>query len=211
LGSVIGYDILTCAWPAYAKQSKNGKPHPILNEVEATVADWQNGIIAPSVGAFQAQQRHLLRELQRNGCPWLVTDFVTLGSPLAHADVLLASDRSGLLAKQAQREWPTCPPVLEKHRFSYPTNLVHRQLHHAAVFGPTRWSNLYFPQRWVIWGDVVGGPLKGVFGKGINDYPVGTSLRGGFLSHTLYWTRAKETTLGPHIDCLRDVVNINDK
>ena len=39
---------------------------------------------------------------------------MTLGSPLAHADILLARDRVGLEAKQNDREFPTCLPVLEK-------------------------------------------------------------------------------------------------
>jgi hypothetical protein len=50
---------------------------------------------------------------------WRVTDFVTLGSPLAHADILLARDRVGLEAKQNDREFPTCLPVLEKVIFFY--------------------------------------------------------------------------------------------
>ena len=121
-----------------------------------------------------------------------MTDFVTIGSPLAHAELLLARDRPDLEMKQAERELPTCPPQLEADRFSYPATATGRTLHHAALFGPTRWSNVYFPAQWVVKGDLIGGPLQEVFGWGIRDYAVTTTLRGGFLSHTLYWTDRKK-------------------
>jgi hypothetical protein len=162
-----------------------------------------------------------VRELKANANPWRVTDFVTLGSPLAHAAVLLAKDASELAAKQQAREFPTAPPVTETitrqgrplTRFSFepdgkPANPF-RVAHHAAVFAATRWTNLYFPCKLIVWGDVVGGPLASWFGAGIKDVAVKTGLRWGFFSHTLYWKqdKSKEAT---HVTELRAALNLLD-
>ena len=95
------------------------------------------------VAEFQKKQRALHSELRANGNPWLLTDFLTMGSPLAHAEILLTENKADLGSKQDERELPTCPPTLESGKFSYPPKHKHRLLHHAAVFGPTRWTNLY--------------------------------------------------------------------
>ncbi|RPD44142.1 hypothetical protein DNI29_22360 [Hymenobacter sediminis] len=202
LGSVIGYDILTHAWPAYAAQLPS-QTHPVLDQVEALVHE------SPlDIDAFQQGQAALGHELRANGCPWLVTDFITMGSPLTHAEVLMAKDREDLESKQAERELPTCPPQLEASHFSYPAASKMRRLHYAAVFGPTRWSNVYFPARAIVHGDIVGGPLQGVFGRGIRDCPVTTTLWGGFLSHTNYWTPESKQTTGKHVQVLQYVMNL---
>jgi hypothetical protein len=202
LGSVIGYDVLTHAWPAFAAETRLG-PNPELNALEALTPT------PASIGAFQQQQHRLWQEQRARGSRWLVTDFVTLGSPLAHADVLLARDRADLTAKQAERELPTCPPWREDgQRFSYPAARAARRLHHAAVFGPTRWSNLYFPARHIVRGDIVGGPLSPVFGAGVRDYRVSTRLWRGFLSHTHYWTPDPADVPNQHIDALREALNL---
>src|SRR5690606_18152605 len=55
---------------------------------------------------------------------------------------------------------------------------------HGALFGPTRWTNLYVPARAAVWGDPVGGPLREVFGTGIRDVAVHHSGR-----HRRWWHR----------------------
>ena len=64
--------------------------------------------------------------------------------------------------------------VVELRRFSFPPDAVQRVPHHAAVFGPTRWTNLYFPSKLLLWGDLVGGELRSIFGPGVRDIPVST-------------------------------------
>jgi hypothetical protein len=205
LGSVIGYDILTFAWSLYNEKIDKTKPHPILDGLE-------NSVNKKSIGTsdYQKLQRALYTELEENSNPWLVTDFLTLGSPLAYAEFLLAKDKDDLKSKQVQRELPTCPPELESGKFSYPPRDKHRTLHHAAVFGPTRWTNLYFPARWLIMGDLIGGPLKGLFGWGICDREVKTNLRHGVLSHTLYWKPDRNMNPASHIVALREALNLLD-
>jgi len=151
----------------------------------------------------------VLEELAQNGCNWRVTDFVTLGSPLAHASILLAADDEDMREKQRSREYPTCPPELEKGKFSYPPDRAHRCLHHAAVFGPTRWTNLYFPARAVIWGDLIGGPVGSLFGGGVRDIAVKSNLRAGMASHTLYWEPGKGDTTSPHTGALREALALD--
>lgn len=221
LGSVIGYDILTHAWPDYDTRfdKPEGPQDEALKALEALAAD--------GAGAEQLQpaQRAYLRELKAQNHRWLVTDFVTLGSPLTHAAVLLARDAQDLAQKQRDREFPTCPPVLEKGRFSYERSLEARRTgkegqeiverrrfdvpHHAAVFGPTRWTNLYFPAWLVFWGDLIAGPLAPFFGAGVRDVAVKTGLRGGLLSHTLYWKGVAKPAPA-HIAALRAAVNLTD-
>ena len=215
LGSVIGYDILTHLWARYynlhypAASKESGFA---LREAELLAASKEPH--GDFVTAFQTAARNLHDEQSVAGNPWLVTDFVTLGSPLAHASVLLARDDDELKAKRDEREFPTCPPVLESveklDRFSYKSNGAW-VLHHAAVFGVTRWTNLYFPVRRILWGDIIGGPLQPSFGRGIRDIPVETKERGGFLAHTLYWSVPQgvgSKDVPPHIARLREAVGI---
>lgn len=220
LGSVIGYDILNHAWAAvHTNHSIRRSATAALSEVERQVI---NPTPADTPETLRQSQRGYVRELKDNQNPWRVTDFITLGSPLAHAAILLAKDSGELSAKQLAREFPTSPPVTETTarqgqpltRFSFepdgnPANPF-RVAHHAAVFAATRWTNLYFPCKFIVWGDVVGGPLAPLFGKGVQDIPVKTSLRGGFLSHTLYWTRPAGGN-AMHVDALRTALNLVDR
>jgi hypothetical protein len=164
-------------------------------------------------------QRRYFAELQAAGNQWRVTDFITLGSPLAHAQILLAHDAADLERKQVDRELPTSPPTLETlkrggkdvRRFSFGKDEHHRMPHHAAVFGPTRWTNLYFPSRWIVRGDLIGGPLGGIFGRTIRDCPVRTKQWAGFLSHTLYWRLPRKSQAPPtHISTLREAIDLLD-
>ena len=117
LGSVIGYDILTYAWSRYNKSIDNKNPHPKLDEFEDLVHSDERLAHAD----FQSKQQGLQAEFNENGINWLVTDFLTLGSPLTHAEILLAKNKKDLTSKQKERELPTCPPELESGKFSYPS------------------------------------------------------------------------------------------
>lgn len=205
LGSMIGYDILTFAWSLYNEKGDKSKPHPVLDSLERAVEADEMDIYT-----YQKEQRKLQQELFQDGNPWLVTDFITLGSPLTHADLLLAEDKKDLEKKQAEKEIPTCPPVLESGKFSYPHGKTQRTLHHAAVFGPTRWTNLYFPARGLIFGDLIGGPLKDLFGWGVNDLALKTKIRGGLFSHSYYWRQEKGKETARYIQILREAINLLD-
>lgn len=196
LGSVIAYDIIKHLWIDY--NDKHNKPlntnQDNLNLLErfAHSRKGKTDNSRTGIQRFQSRQRALWLEQRRLGNPWLISDFITLGSPLAHAPFLLAKSQEDLKARQNERELPTCPPVFEGDQFSYKGYTYEkdgqkrsvRVLHHAAVFAPTRWTNLYFS------GDFIGGPLRRIFGNGIYDIEVSNRNKWKDClptSHTKYW------------------------
>ena len=64
--------------------------------------------------ATQAMARELQyaawQEHRINTQPWLVTDLVTLGSPLTHGNLLLADKPAEFPGMRRERMLPTCPP-----------------------------------------------------------------------------------------------------
>lgn len=220
LGTVIGYDILTHYW---SKRSDDFKPaadssSTALRALEALARTPPTGEKEqPAYAAdFQAGQSAYFDELKQVGHPWLVTDFVTMGSPLAHGVLLLARTPEEFQRKKTEREFPTCPPTLEsilvgpgeyEPKFTFQRDAVFFP-HHAAVFGPTRWTNLYFPCVATVRGDVVGGPVSPAFGPGVRDVKVETRQQGGFVTHTLYWSPSDEPAGNGHIAALRTAVRL---
>ena len=216
LGSVIAYDIIKQLWVKY--NTLHNKPSDIsqeslkrLEKIGMNLKSLKKPPSPEEIEDYHAAQIDLWQEQRKYGNPWLITDLITLGSPLAYAKLLLACSEEEFTNRKDQRELPTCPPVNEKNAFSY--NLqpydtdegkrTLRVLNHAALFACTCWTNLYFP------GDIVGGPLQEVFGNGILDKPVFVE---GFrwksylpFSHTWYWK--KESA----IECLRRSMKLDSK
>jgi hypothetical protein len=160
---------------------------------------------------------------------WLVTDFVTLGSPLTHGHYLLCrGDSAKALVEDfnrriEEREFPVCPPAAGGDKLlTYDCNSK-RYFHIAAMFGLTRWTNLYFPVTELFRGDPIGGPLKEVFGPGICDVAVnlgrpaatGLSARIAFwaeslFSHQAYWIVPTGAPDAPHLIALRHAIDLDD-
>lgn len=216
LGSVIGYDILTHAWTGFHQYlpADHDAPMEALDALEQLAATSDSGDV-------QAAQREYYNEMLANEHPWRVTDFITLGCPLAHGTILMARDAEDLKRRQHDREFPTCLPTLEtrtrsgneEQHFSFepnPKKSDFRVPHHAAVFGPTRWTNLFFPSRLIVHGDLIGGPLRTVFGQNIKDVEVSTTQRLGFLTHTLYWRYPEGQDAPTHILALREALDLVD-
>jgi uncharacterized protein YndB with AHSA1/START domain len=195
LGSVIAYDVITYSWlRMHTKHLRPKKPgFQPLRAVE-------NGIIDP-VTAVPAQklQHDAWKQIRRNTQPWLVTDLVTVGSPLTYADFLMAADKPKFNAAKDDKVLPTCPPRTQQkgavQRCSY-----ERQYHpdyeyadktftmfdHGAPFAVTRWTNLFFQTRWGgLAGDIIGGPVSTQFGSWVRDIPLKNPVR--WFSHTWYW------------------------
>lgn len=217
LGSVIGYDILYHAWASFNEDQPGSRTpsYKALTDLEA-LTEKVEGCAAIDPGEIRRGQRAYFDEMKANQLRWRVSDFVTLGSPLAHAEILLARNSKDLSEKIEARELASCPPQLELtthdkvqlKRFSYPPAAAARVPHHAAVFAPTSWTNLYFPCRLLFFGDLIGGPLSSIFGSGIRDVPVRTTRWFGLLSHTLYWTTGHPGD--SHITALREALNLLD-
>ncbi len=212
LGTVIAYDVLTHAWPELTagESPSGGALLQTVQELETMAVQGQT-----DTQAWHAAQRKLFDLRKATGLAWRVSDLITLGSPLAHAQVLMAANAADLKQRLADRELLACPPALEstqvKHQpwqgFSYPAGAAARKLHHAAVFACTRWTNLYFPARALVVGDLVGGPLAPVFGGAIKDVAVKTTAWFGLLSHTLYWQPHGSDT---HVNVLRRALDLLD-
>jgi len=204
LGSVIAYDLVKFLWNEYYKTFDPDKYHAVSNSPDKGKPDLlqlsedvSNKLSKgeADVEAFQAAQQQSYAYLKRIGNKWLVTDLVTIGSPLTHAGHLFVYEK-GLFEKlKEQREYPTCPPHFQKLE---KTNIVKSEIpiegtgdtfkvkhyNHSSPFAVTKWTNIYYTP------DYIGGPLQGVFGKGIKDIPIKKRnlipiYPGG---HTEYWT-----------------------
>ncbi len=223
LGSFIGLDALIHLWieckRGYSPVEGNEQPvQSQLAELEAA-AERLCACAAAGQDIEQAQkeytdrQRDLWRELRQLGSPWLITDFVSVGSPLAHAATLLGSRSDPVRALQARYELPRCPPEWEvkKNRrrgFAYPLPELEpkpdakpiglRTFHNAAFFAPTRWTNIWFPSSMGLFGDIFAGPVAPEFGPGVVDQPVTSRRLARFipvLPHIKYfaWTNEAAT------------------
>ena len=194
------------------------------------------------LAAFRQSQRALFRELavtpveirgQTRKSAWLISDLVTLGSPLTHAEFLIARNLCELRTAVMMREALRCPPVLEveaggRLAFSFrsPKGSDHWQPHHAAAMAAVRWTNIHDASDLVrFWlGDLISGPLSRDFGPGIVDVKVRIARPAGLLSglmlsrlftHTLYWAdfiRGFQSTepAPDHVRALREALNFLD-
>lgn len=182
LGSVIAYDILKHAWPHYNRAASGA--HPALREVTGQARALMTG--SGSRRMYRLAQRTYFEAATRGPGAWRVTDLVTLGSPLAHATLLLANDPHEFEDRKRERELPTCPPVLEKGEFVYGP---HNTPHHASHFALVRWTNLYFKSKRLVYGDPIGGPVGSHFGPGVLDIKVqGAANNRQVFTHEHYWT-----------------------
>ena len=116
----------------------------------------------------------------------------------------MADDSDDFISRFQDREFPSCPPVMENGKTHYSRRYVFedetgnkvvrnaRVLHHAAPFAVVRWTNFFFPYRNLVFGDIIGGPVGPMFGPGIRDVAVRPESKSGWRSfllssHTRYW------------------------
>ncbi len=185
LGSVIAYDLIRLYWvEVHREHASPSRPDQELMRRYTPGA---------------TDQKDLWEENRTvAGNPWLITDFVSVGSPLTHARSLLARSTEDLELRQQELELPTCPPraagsltFTQDYVVDGQRNSV-RVLSHGCPFAVTRWTNLYAPVRAGFFGDLVGGPVAPAFGTGVKDVPVRmTSVwrRCTLIAHTSYWCR----------------------
>ncbi len=226
LGSVIGFDVLNCAWGRIAP-GEWSRRHPAgsdaLKALAATeraageLIHAEGAAIGPARIAYRAAQRAYLDALARppsGFAPvWLVSDFVTLGCPLSKADVLLARDANDLIRLKREREVPSCPPWLEKNdpkqkrfRFSYPVDEPVRTPHHAAVFAPVVFTNVYFGWFAIAFGDIISGAVAPLLGRGVLD--VHLKIGAPVFRHLDYWKDPTAHPPHPWLKALRRAVNL---
>lgn len=216
LGGIIAYDLVKFLWNEYYKSFDPKKfaelcqsdDKQILKDVHSSEeAGKKLDGTEQTTDDFQNTQGKSYNYLKAIGNKWLITDLVTIGSPLTHAGHLFVQE-DGLFAKlKEQREYPTCPPHFQK---SEKTNiiksstfnvdgvahpLVMQHFNHSSPFAVTRWTNMYYSS------DYIGGPLKEAFGAGIKDIEVKT--RNWFFvypkGHTEYWNFSNPKNILNHL------------
>lgn len=209
LGSVIAYDIIKHYWA-----DVNGKLE--IKDQSAELLKAVAGYDPPPMADFVPPHGHKdldrFRQAQSNAWSsinkptspaeslpktefphprWLVSDLVTLGSPLAYARLLLADGPRDLDDKVRLRELPTCPPdrsttdnkgyyTVRLSAEAVPMGNDYSIIHHAAPFALTRWTNFHLRN------DPLGYCLGGVLGEGIKDISIGDGPC-MFKAHTSYW------------------------
>jgi hypothetical protein len=216
LGGIIAYDILSFLWSADNKTFDKSIDANLLNQsaLETISSYVQKDEI--DVTEYQTLQNNLFNEQKRLGNFWRITDFITLGTPLAHGGFLLAKDDADFKMKIDQREVAVSPPQMndDEKLFCYPKTFIGEDitldemgtkvstpvprtiklLHSAAQFGVVRWSNFYFKA------DYIGGSMRNWFGKGMIDeeiIPVGkTNQNIPVKPHTAYWSAEQPEPMG---------------
>jgi hypothetical protein len=231
LGSVIAYDILSLAWVHH--RSRIHKPPPNVRSHRIMALESMFNRILTNraeldLKHIQRMQYKAWLEYRQNGFSWLVSDFITAGSPLAHAQWLLNLDsRTSFNDLRSERSFPTCPPQTESptifstknnirqkftftHSFKDPNeDNSNRQLsvqvpHHGGLFAIIRWTNLFFPCSGLsLRGDPIGGPLSQNFGQWVNDISLMQTKR--TFAHCLYTKRSVDTNA---VEALRKALRL---
>lgn len=137
---------------------------------------------------FRERQFTLWKSHRQQGNPWLVTDFITCGTPMYFADLLFTKNRPDFDQLINNSELPQCPPrsgsqMVEGDDMSFGRgyafdNHGRQVLRYSMLFALVRWTNLYFPAEKHWRGDWFGGPLRPLFGAGILDRPITGNLPG---------------------------------
>lgn len=204
LGSVIAYDLVKFLWNEYYKTLDHDKFRQLIQSGDKSFfAHLQHfEAVSHKLDKGEATDEEL-RQAQRKchlyyqaiGNKWLVTDLLTIGSPLVHAGHLFVYHNDLFEKLKEQREYPTCPPRFQRpdltnivrsekfHIAGIDHPLVLKRFNHSSPFSVVNWTNIYYTS------DYIGGPLKKVFGKGIKDIevPLGRGISIVPRGHTSYW------------------------
>lgn len=238
LGTFIAYDLLLQFWaedgPNHRSKIDDGtlwKAEPAVVAAlrvvdQSTQSVWPSPGCAPVLAGFdpvahRAAQGDAFRELARSKLHWRISDFITLGSPLTHADFLLVDGAEALEKAFGERFFAASPPRPEWPNKSMLYNdwsgvLRGPFAHFAAPFAAVRWTNIYDEHWFPLIGDIVSGPLAESFGPGVDQVKVKMKRAGRppllnrIFTHTLYWTWQKgyESPSPEHIRVLRKALDL---
>lgn len=243
LGSILAYDLVSYFWArrdASRTVVEGTEEFEALRRLEQSLLTFEKAPSDEAAAAFRQAQQNLSLLLRRRPPPqgeqpdarWLITDLVTLGSPLAHADFLLAKSAKDMDERILRREFPTCPPVREvldtwsldaarktdlpidekePKLLCFPLGKnLQWQLHHATPFAAVSWTNIHDPAQLIFAGDIISGPLASRFGKAVRDVDL-RALRGQSLcfSHTNYWRLSRSGLAGTDVRALREALDLS--
>lgn len=225
LGAIIAYDLIQLHWqaegPSHLRLAVPGLAVP-LGEVDQFVEDWwatpKSQRKPFDLAAYQALQSRAFEAMVLGGIKFRISDFITLGAPLTHAEFLLKDDKAALEREFEERGLSSSPPRPDRpsRTASYKLGSSGPFAHFAAPFTAVRWTNIYDVAWFPLFGDIVSGPLQDAFGPGIADRRVKIRRPGWppilnrFVTHTLYWAwhRKYDTTLPDHIRELRTAMQL---
>ena len=214
LGSVIAYDAIRLLWARHSRQlplpdtDEGSIAAQVVNNLEvagrtlATAGTKQQGAARAAYVQAQREVQLVMRDLVgSDGARWVITDLVTLGSPLTYADAFMATSPEDLVDRFEERSLAATPPVPQQVRGAerHPYRLWvpaepsgangGTRWHHAAPFACVEWTNLWFEH------DIVGGPIGPHFGPGVTDVSLGgLKWMAGFAfayPHSSYWTASR--------------------
>jgi len=135
---------------------------------------------------------------------WLISDFITIGSPLTYGEWLLTEQRHA-----------DYPKTVNDKRGENGNGS--RQ--NLSIL-PCKWTNLFFETRWIVLGDIIAGPLWRKFGIGVKDVVL-TKKRPNFqfFAHNEYWKldhqwiewladTDRKITTPEHVDALQNALSL---
>jgi hypothetical protein len=214
LGAYIAYDGISYTW-ALMNSQHAGAPSSVrgsdetpagLTELETAASGLTDSATPEQLIAFRQAQRNLWTGLRAQGSPWLITDFISVGTPMYFADKLFTKKRAAFKEAARRSEIPTAPPISElapynninKTRlwFSW-KNHGRRVLHHGAPFAVVRWTNMWFPAKLGFFGDWFAGPLAPLYGPGITDIELSGNKPKRWIpgyAHAIYFNFPKDTS-----------------
>lgn len=237
LGTLVAYDLLLQYWAEDGPSHRSRLPDGTLWASEQPVVDalqkidamtqsvWPRPGCEPVDAGFKKDEHRAAQEeafaaLARSKLRWRISDFITLGSPLTHADFLLVDGALALEKAFGERLFASSPPRPDWPRRSMLykdwAGLRGPFAHFAAPFAAVKWTNIYDEHWFPLIGDIVSGPLARCFGPGVEQVPV-TMRRAGrpplinrIFTHTLYWRWQKgyESPSPPHILALRKALDL---
>lgn len=237
LGSMIAYDLLHILWaerrPRGLDRRRDKATTDAVKAVEAFAALPDAApaqFDAERRAAFRAAQWRLYLRLRARGAqdrslPWKISDLVTVGSPLTHAEFLVTKNAGRFRDGVGERLFGICPPLSDSAsapKLLYDEAGRGAALHHGAVFAATRWTNIYDLGNLLWTGDPFSGSMAENFGVGVEEFRVAMRRRrwGRLFTHSLYWRQDVSSAgagdegtdaVPAHIRTLRRAVDIRRK
>jgi hypothetical protein len=244
LGAILAYDLVSYFWtrkPLARVVAEGTEEFEALRDIETALADptWPAQPALNTYHVAQTRFGHLLRNRPTPAdgnaaadARWLITDLITVGSPLGYAEFLMAKSRDDLCQRQKDREYPTIPPLREEldpiyradaeragfpidpkqpKLIAFPFGQRKWQLHHASPFAAVRWTNIHDPACLIAFGDLISSPVGPAFGPAAIDINL-KELRGQswHFTHTKYWSLppTPPATTPVHIVQLRKALDL---
>jgi hypothetical protein len=205
LGSVVGYELLMDYWARRAGRLKIAAGSALELALADCIAKANalSGGGPDAVADFHDAQAHLHNEMCKanvsdpHNRPWLITDFITMGSPLAHTSTFMCKSEKDFRDRKTSRELSTCPPTQNDEPgkgYTFQNTHDETEFTHSAVFAPVRWTNLYFvPGPLILEGDPIAGGIAPQLGPGIKDVPLDRQDTAMVFAHNEYWRSPLKT------------------